>query len=91
MTITLSSELDQFLEQEVAEGRYASVTEAISVAVERLRRERAAEVLKGKLAEGIRDLEEGRLSEVRTSQDAQALRSRILQKASCATEVPEGV
>lgn len=79
MTITLPSELDSFLQGEVAAGRYGSVSEAVCEAVDRMRREHAAAELGRKLDAGIQDLDAGRFTEVATKEDAAALRSRLLQ------------
>lgn len=90
MTITLPSELDQFLKAEVAAGRYRSVEDGVRDAVERLRLERVEEVIRGKLAEGLRDLDAGRASEARTADDVAAIRTRILQKATGPQQAAHG-
>ncbi len=81
MTYTLPADMEQFLEGEVAAGRYASVSDAVRDALERLRHEREAEDLRGKLQDGIRDLDAGLASNARTAEDIAAIRTRILQKA----------
>ena len=82
MTITLPADVEQFLETEVAAGRYASIADAVRDAVERLRAEREADGVREQLTEGLRDLESGRASDARTAEDAAAIRARILQRAT---------
>ena len=82
MTITLTAEMEQFLEAEVAAGRYASIADAVRDAVERLRQERMLAELRGKLAAGIEDLEAGHASDARTPADIAMIRERILQAAA---------
>ncbi|HTN04402.1 ribbon-helix-helix domain-containing protein [Planctellipticum variicoloris] len=90
MTITLPLELDEFLKAEVAAGRFGSVEDAVRGAVEHLRLVRAEEGIRGQLAAGLRDLDEGRASEARTADDVAAIRLRILQKATGQQQAARG-
>ncbi len=90
MTITLPSELDEFLKAEVAAGRYGSVEDAVRGAVEHLRLVRAEEAIRGKLAEGLGDLDAGRASEARNAGDVAAIRARILQKVTRQQQAARG-
>ena len=59
MTITLPGELNEFLQAEVAAGRYRSVREAVCEAVQLLRQSTDREELLRKLDEGLDELERG--------------------------------
>lgn len=57
MTIKLSQEMDQFVKELVVTGQYPSEEEAVA---EGLRLLMSREQLKAEIAQGVRDLDEGR-------------------------------
>lgn len=78
MTLTFSREQDQFLESEVAAGRYSSIEEAVRDAVDRLRQSRAAAELREQLAEGLAELNRGEGIEIETDEDEERLFSELM-------------
>jgi putative addiction module CopG family antidote len=68
MTVTLPSELQEFIEQSVKEGRFADERELLCEAIETLKtreefRQFQLAGLKGKLRAGLADLDAGRVAE----------------------------
>jgi antitoxin ParD1/3/4 len=66
MTIELSPDLAEFVEEQVKTGLYASPSEAVNAAVARMFAEQSPEELaelRALVAEGIADLEAGRIVE----------------------------
>ena len=82
MTIKLTQEQEQFIEQEIASGAYADETALLADAVELLRQRKAwiAEVQAG-VKRGREDIAAGRYFEVNSPEDAQTLREEITRRA----------
>lgn len=68
MTVSLPAELEKFIEQSVKSGRFTSEGELLCEAIETLRtreefRQFQLAGLRGKLREGVADLDAGRVAE----------------------------
>ena len=74
MLVTIPSDLEAFIQAEVASGKYASADEAVSEAVRLLQeRERHLESLRGEIEIGLSASERGEVTAIRTDADRQAL------------------
>jgi antitoxin ParD1/3/4 len=69
MTISLSPDQDRFLQEEVAAGRFASVSDAVREAIDRLRRDREREELRRNLSEARASLDRGDGATIRTAEE----------------------
>ena len=72
MNLSLSDELAEFINREVASGEYVSASEVVREALRLLRREKAAEqeklaILRREIAIGLEDMQAGRLSKLTVS------------------------
>ena len=74
MLATIPSDLEAFIQAEVASGKYASADEAVSEAVRLLQeRKRQLETLRGEIEIGMSASERGEVTAIRTDADRQAL------------------
>ena len=74
MLATIPSDLEAFIQSEVASGKYASADEAVSEAVRLLQeRERHLESLRSEIEIGMSAYERGEVTAIRTDADRQAL------------------
>lgn len=80
MTIELTAEQKQYVERQVATGKYASESALVQQALEVLQRrdKRMAEVQAG-VERGVADMEAGRYRTVSTPAEAKALADEIKQ------------
>lgn len=81
MTIELTPEQKQYVERQVATGKYASESTLVQQALEVLQRrdERIAEVQAG-VQRGVEDMEAGRYRTISTPAEAEALAEEIKQR-----------
>ena len=82
MTIELSNEHQQFIQQEIASGRYADEQALLADALDLLRQRKAwiAKVQAG-VKQGRENIAAGRSFEVNSPEDAQKLREEISRRA----------
>ena len=74
MLATIPSDLEAFIQAEVASGKYASADEAVSEAVRLLQeRERQLESLRGDIEIGMTAFDRGEVTAIRTGDDRRAL------------------
>lgn len=74
MLATIPSELEAFIQSEIASGKYASADEAVSEAVRLLQeRERDLETLRNEIEIGMSAYQRGEVTTIRTDADRQAL------------------
>ena len=74
MLATIPSDLEAFIQAEIASGKYASADEAVSEAVRLLQeRERQLDSLRGEIEIGTSAFERGEVTTIRTDADRQAL------------------
>ncbi len=81
MTIELTAEQKQYVERQVATGKYASESALVQQALEVLQRrdKRIAEVQAG-VERGVADMEAGRYRTISTPAEAEALADEIKQR-----------
>jgi antitoxin ParD1/3/4 len=81
MTIELTAEQRQYVERQVATGKYASESALVQQALEVLQRrdKRIAEVQAG-VERGVADMEAGRYRTISTPAEAEALADEIKQR-----------
>jgi antitoxin ParD1/3/4 len=81
MTIELTAEQKQYVERQVATGKYASESALVQQALEVLQRrdKRIAEVQAG-VERGVADMEAGRYRTISTPAEAEALAEEIKQR-----------
>lgn len=81
MTIELTAEQKQYVERQVATGKYASESALVQQALEVLQRrdKRIAEVQAG-VQRGVEDMEAGRYRTISTPAEAEALAEEIKQR-----------
>ena len=74
MLATIPSDLEAFIQAEVASGKYASADEAVSEAVRLLQeRERQQKGLRADIEIGMSAFDRGEVTVIRTDKDRQAL------------------
>ena len=81
MTIELTNEQEQFIQQEIASGAYANEAALLTDAVELLRKRKAwiADVQAG-VKQGREDIAAGRYMEVNSPEDAQKLKDEVIRR-----------
>lgn len=93
MNVSLTPELEKYINDKVASGRYASASEVVREALRELEaRERKLAALRADVELGMRDVEEGRVREAtpeywedlidRARAAAREVRQRDMKKAS---------
>ena len=82
MTVELSRELQAFVQQEVASGKYHDENAVLEEALELLRRRHDWEAqARAGAKQGIADIKAGRYTEIKTPKDVLALRQEISHRA----------
>lgn len=82
MTIELTNEQEQFIQQEIARGSYANEAALLADAVDLLRQRKAwIEEVQAGVKQGREDIAAGRYVEVNSPEDAQRLREEISRRA----------
>ncbi|MDB5347197.1 MAG: hypothetical protein JWP89_5574 [Schlesneria sp.] len=91
MLAVIPPELEAFIRDEVASGKYASADEAISEAV-RLLREREIELssLRREIQIGIDAIDRGELTEISTDEDRQRLLDDIQRQGRARLQMTQG-
>ena len=82
MTIELSQEQQQFIQNEIASGNYQSEAALLEEAVDLLRQQKAwIKKVQAGVEQGRQDIAEGRYFEVSSPEDALKLREEIKRRA----------
>ena len=91
MLATIPSELEAFIQSEIASGKYASADEAVSEAVRLLQeRERDLETLRNEIEIGMSAYQRGEVTTIRTDADRQALIDDVQQRGRERLQAAQG-
>lgn len=90
MTITLTAELEELVNEKIKSGAYKSADEVVMASLRLLKaREESVEALRREIMRGVEDIREGRFTELRTDAELDAFSDQIIQQAQNKSNVSE--
>ena len=81
MVITLTAELEEFVNKKVKSGAYQSATEVVKASLRLLEvQEKGMEALRREILIGVEDIEQGRFITCQTDAELEAFSNEIIQQ-----------
>ncbi len=89
MTITVTDELEELINEKVRSGAYKSADEVVMESLRLLKaKEEGMEALRGEIMRGVEDIEQGRFSAYTTDSEIEAFSDEIIRQGQERRDAP---
>ncbi len=91
MTITLTDELEELINEKVKSGEYKTADEVIMASLRLLKaQEKGMEALRGEIMRGVEDVRQGHFAEYQTDAELEALSEEIIRQGQQRQDASRG-